>query len=469
MKIIKKSINLIFISLSLFLVFILNVNAKNIHAITNIDSKNNDASNVTILTPGLGSNYKVWSHLEENVFGYAKESIIAKMGDKLNNKLDIYIAKANSTSYDLYYLSFNDYKNNNNETKVDTLINNDNYKLLLYSPSYVRLDIDDAYDEFHRVIDDFSEKYKDIYNYLPKYNLVAHSRGGIINILYATNHPYNISKIYSIASPYGAINIAKPTKLLELFNLDTVVDSLKEDAAISSILDDDNNKLIRDNWNKMLNDYDPNIEYYSFAYAETIPFLLRLTESGRDENQTKKEIFDSVNLDMIDCLIKFIANNQYFIHMLYSLFTDPIDLFNYIFNTNLYDKLLNLFGYKHDEEIPLEEFEHIFENFGYDKKENKIIILHDFLVDYNSAFGMSFDDGIEFNGFNKYLKVLDITDTYRPFASYIEPIVGHNVAVYDDDTIDFIVSNINYGNNEINNIDDYINLKPLNYIKYIRW
>ena len=41
-------------------------------------------------------------------------------------------------------------------------------------------------------------------------------------------------------------------------------------------------------------------------------------------------------------------------------------------------------------------------------------------------------------------------------------IVGKN---YNKDNV---LININYGNNEINNIDDYINLKPLDYIKYIR-
>jgi pimeloyl-ACP methyl ester carboxylesterase len=445
-------------------IFIIKTNAKD--DTSSINDKNAD---VTILTPGLGSTYHTWSHTNKEYFEfvYNEESIVAKLGERLNGNLDIYIAKCkNNYSYDLYYLSYNDYKNNNEETEIDNMLNNNNHKILLFDPSKARLGLDDTYEEFHYMVDDFSELYNDIYNVYPTFNLIAHSRGGIVNMLYSIDHPYNVKKVYSLASPYGAINIAKPTTLLDAFGLDSVVDDIKEDQGAADVLNEEKNIQIRNNWNKMLKEYNPDIDYYAFAYIENIPFLYRVIESLLDPNNNKHFLTEYVNMEYVEDVIKFIDNNQYMIHKIINCIIEPMKFMEEFLNIKVFDKLFKFFGFKYEGHITLNDMQYLFDCFSYDSKTKQILILQDGLVDVKSALGISFDDGIKYEGFNRYIKLLDISDTYCTLTSPNEPIVGHNIAVYDEDTINFIVANLEFNDNKTKNIDEFINLKELNYYRY---
>ena len=464
MKLIKKSYISFLIFISLIFIFIVNINATSIHNNTN-NIKNNKDANITILTHGLGSTYSTWSHVDNDyVFEYNEQSIIAKLGQRLEGKLDIYIAKCLSTSsYELYYLSYNDYKNNNNEIKKEELLNTNNHIILIYNTSNKRFGLDNAYDEFHYMVDDFSSKYNEIYNELPTFNLIAHSRGGIINMLYCIDHPYNVKKVYSLGSPYGAINLAKPKTLLEATGLDSVVNNLAMDNGVNDILNEENNINIRNNWNNMLKEYNPNIEYYSFAYAQNIPFLFRLIDSLKDPNNNKHSVIESVNINIIESIIHFIDNNEIYIKTYSNFAFSFLSMIESLFNIKVYDNIFNRLGLTHEGIITKDDMQYFFDCFGYDKNTNQIMILIDGLVDVKSALGISFDDNIKYEGFNRYIKLLTVDDTYHTFASQKEPIVGHNVCVYDTDTIDFIVSNLKFNDNKNKNIEEFNNLKEYKY------
>ena len=234
MNIIKKSYSFILIMTSIFLIFILHINAKNIHATTNLESNQNYNAQITVLNPGLGAYYDCWSHDDKGNFAYNEESIIAKLGQRLEGNLDIYFAIMDSLNVcNYYYLSFNGYENNNQKEEINNIKNTSNHILLLFSPSYARYSTEKTYKEFHYAMDEFSELYDDTYNIMPKYNLIAHSRGGIINLLYATEHPYNVSKIYSLGSPYNGVSLAYDKTFLQAIGLIDVLNEMCENEGVS--------------------------------------------------------------------------------------------------------------------------------------------------------------------------------------------------------------------------------------------
>ncbi len=59
------------------------------------------------------------------------------------------------------------------------------------------------YDRFETAIDPFLYMLYSELGVIPKVNLIGHSRGGIINLLYAINHPTIVSNLISIGTPYS--------------------------------------------------------------------------------------------------------------------------------------------------------------------------------------------------------------------------------------------------------------------------
>ena len=215
----------------------------------------------------------------------------------------------------------------------------------------------------------------------------------------------------------------------------------------------------------MLETYNPNIEYYSFAYATSIPLFYRFIESAKEETQNKINFFKTIDLDVMKKLIDFINLNQIYIYFLYDNVINTLRLIDDLFNVNLFDTLFGQWGYEYEGELTYEEIKDILDCFSYDFKENKFVIFHDFLVDNKSSLGMGFDDGINYNGFNRYIKLLDDKNSAKVRAVINEPEVGHNLEAYDEDTIDFIVSNLDFGSGIIHNIDYYKCFKTIDYYR----
>ena len=138
-------------------------------------------------------------------------------------------------------------------------------------------------------------------------------------------------------------------------------------------------------------------------------------------------------------------------------------LIDNVCHINLFDTLFGQWGYEYDGEVTYDEIKNILNDIKYDYKENKIVIFHDFLVDNKSALGMGFADGINFNGFNRYIKLLDDKNSAKVRAVNNEPEVGHNLEAYDEDTVNFIVSNLDFGTGVIHNIDYYTCFKNIEY------
>jgi predicted alpha/beta hydrolase family esterase len=62
-----------------------------------------------------------------------------------------------------------------------------------------------VYEEVNAIVDALSYDFLQVNGTLPMVNLIGHSRGGVVNIMYATKHPYNVSSVYSIDTPYRSL------------------------------------------------------------------------------------------------------------------------------------------------------------------------------------------------------------------------------------------------------------------------
>jgi hypothetical protein len=71
-----------------------------------------------------------------------------------------------------------------------------------------------VYEELNAVLDTVSFDFLSVNGVLPKYNLVGHSRGGVVNLMYATEHPYSVVNLISIDTPYYGLRYA------DIFNVD---------------------------------------------------------------------------------------------------------------------------------------------------------------------------------------------------------------------------------------------------------
>ncbi|MDR2047726.1 MAG: alpha/beta hydrolase [Clostridiales bacterium] len=69
------------------------------------------------------------------------------------------------------------------------------------------------YNEFNAVIDKLSYDFYLMTGEVPRINLVSHSMGGVITMMYMTEHPYNVANYISIDSPHNFINTVAAAEL----------------------------------------------------------------------------------------------------------------------------------------------------------------------------------------------------------------------------------------------------------------
>lgn len=190
----------------------------NLHSQTKIYSSNNDdyfngcedyadyvnsSPTITVLTHGLNSSAYYWSNdysvNNGEKLAYNSSSLINKIYEHLDGQMTLYVVsgidKGGTYDFDLTKYSYEDYVNSN-DGKVTSVIDDVSKPIvILFNSGIPKKSNYTVYDEFHTILDNISAQYKNLTGVLPRFNLVGHSRGGITNIMYATEHPYKWNKI----------------------------------------------------------------------------------------------------------------------------------------------------------------------------------------------------------------------------------------------------------------------------------
>ncbi|MGM9970965.1 MAG: GLUG motif-containing protein [Anaeroplasmataceae bacterium] len=414
----------------------------------------NISPTITVLTHGLGSSASYFSNERgvdnKDFISYNSASIIAKMFDKLQGKLDVYVAdcitidNTSGFSYDfeLHKYSMDDYKNNNVEGITTDIIDNvDNHILIVYDSDIPDESNEEVYNEFHYLMDNISLQYKNLTGILPRLNLVGHSRGGLTNIMYATEHIYNVASIYSMGSPYSGSALGDLDIVLGLMDYTDEYYNIKNNG-VKSILDDLEAKSIRDAWNDAYT-ADANVNVVALGAMASIDFVRTMildienNPSYEEYNALISDYMDLINsvINFIDSAPELTSTALNFVNGFAELLNDfGFDIFDAVFsniNSNLegkityeeVDKVLNLFNVINDE----------------------FVLMDDLFIDTNSQLGLGFSDGISYNGFKRYVKIFDNDDFSYNRAISNQPGVVHNLEPFNDDFTNLIVNSLVYG------------------------
>ena len=175
-------------------------------------------SNINILTHGMGADFSHWIRKAENDIYYidndtlpyqlcSSQNRINQIGFPISSQeICVYLIKSYETHCEL--LKFEKEVGVNYYTvdyEVDGFLNNhlNQQIVVLYDGNMSYINDSDCFALFkkaiNRLVVDIASKQ---HGYLPKINLIGHSRGGLINLLYAHEYPEIVNNLISLGTPY---------------------------------------------------------------------------------------------------------------------------------------------------------------------------------------------------------------------------------------------------------------------------
>ena len=168
---------------------------------------------VNVLTSGAGGDASGWSNEGEEEYEYVEpsfylndNSLAYKIAHKYNSNVIIgnFINNDNDQILCRYYeIEPESYKNDrynyleNSAVSINALNLTNNDVLIFNFDDYAVNSHQHVYDRFETMLTECKNKFPDI-----KFNLIGHSRGGLINAMYAAEYPFNVNEIFSIGTPY---------------------------------------------------------------------------------------------------------------------------------------------------------------------------------------------------------------------------------------------------------------------------
>lgn len=193
-----------------------------VHNFTKINNKQNVEPSITVLTHGLGGDPSHWSNDGiTQTLSYDSESIIEKIRGLDVGNTEVFVIEnnidkspTNAFQLKLLQIPYIDIENIA-PTDLSTYTLNKKVVILFQSSDNMQHNITD-YHELDYIIDFFSYKYYLDYHYIPKVNLIGHSRGGLTNIQYVNEHPFNVDSVFSIDTPYFGSEFGQMTELMNL-------------------------------------------------------------------------------------------------------------------------------------------------------------------------------------------------------------------------------------------------------------
>lgn len=440
---------------------VLNVDRECMHNFTKKSTKQNIEPSITVLTHGLGGYPSHWSNDSQlQSIAFDSESIIEQIR---------YLDVANTE----VFMIENGFKNKPLDsftiTKliVNTSINSytqDSYNLALTdlsrkiviifkSSDNSQHNIDD-YHELDYIIDLFSYKYYLDYHFVPTVNLIGHSRGGLTNLRYLIEHPYNVDSYFSIDTPFWGSNFAQITPLMSLLGLTNTINS---DGG-SDIL---NVTLQTELYNDFiaLGDTKNHINFHAIGSVITIEGLFDIVlrmmfdviRSIIDPSLVDqvRDLYPIADYIPLNYFINYHTDQEWRTSFVITAYEFAIDIVEY-FYPELVDEAYDLL-----ESIP---YLSLINNFSstsgdYLDADNVFpnnqtlcdtLLLDDVFIHLASQLGKN---GNQDYGFTTFVKVYSsndnmLLDGHKSFINAAA--VPHNLVAQDPDVIDYILNQINY-------------------------
>ncbi len=407
----------------------------------------NQTAKITVLTHGYDSSPLHFSNAiidegketEKVIFAYNEHSIISALSQKLyaNGGINLYYAKGitienadGTVEYDaeLYKLSDDDYEPTSAKL-IDMLDDVSKHIVLFYEASIPDDGHEKVYGEFDTVLDTVSAQYKALTGLLPIYNLIGHSRGGITNLMFATNHPYNVDKVISVGTPYHGSRLGMIDEILYFSKVirrgqakpQGVLDILSEPTAIN----------LRNAWNSV---YAQGVRANVISIGtmmdiSAIPVILQDDSVSGYVGADIVSILQTVieKADEVPGLVEFTLD-----------FIDGLASVLQFFGVNtLQDLNINLYDW---DDVDIEIYRKILELVK--NINGNLVIADDLFIDTDSQLGQGFDDGVSYIGFSRMVKVLTAEDIAGECSNPTLPPIGHNLETMNPDIVSFISNSL---------------------------
>ena len=404
------------------------------------------APSITVLTHGLNGSASHWSNSGEG-FAYNASSLIAKIGNKLHDDYDLYVAKGGDDSnLELYQLDHTHYSIDSGTTLTDHITSADSHIIVIYESGVNNLFNSTVYSEFDRFLDTISMQYKDLTGRLPIYNLVGHSRGGLTNVEFAFNHPYNVAVLISMGTPYSGATLSSIDVIMEILGYKKDINGQWDNEGVRSILNMDESIRLRDGWNSMKAAYeDAPVKAIAVGTATSVDFAQKFVSDLRNYQYVDGQ--DKI-IGVLEEVLQVVERQPGFSNKVLEIINGFAKVLKW-FDYDLYIGLT-------DGNVTYEEAQDIL---GLVEMINgEIVIMDDLFVDLNSqlANGYKFPDKIGYTDFYGRLKTFTEEDFGGGRAVPSAPAVVHNLECMNDEITSFIAETFEYGggDEQIENLID---------------
>ncbi len=399
-----------------------------------------ESANATVLMHGYGATDGVWSNTLYNnsseAFGYDSESLIQEIINLYGGNVELYSIKFNlllsnsiitlddlKLNFIVERLNLVDYSKleTNLFFNIDTLdtgvtFDTTKHNLFIFNISDSSASHENTYFLYNYALSRIAINMKASHgSKLPKFNLIGHSRGGIINLMYAMDHPYMVENLISIGTPYNGSTTA--TVFGEMLDGET--------DALNDIVNTDVHRGLRNRWNS-------NLSLYSQINAVALSSYSSMTFLAEAVIRDKSESFSLGEKLAIEGGILAVSALKFFLD-------NPLNIIQnlgkHILADILYNSLPSSYGLVYKASALAQIFfnELVF--------EPNLSFRNDVLVDLNSqnAFG--------YNGFTRRIKKYTLLDgtNFNKVAQNDVP-VPHNLEPRDKDIIGFVIEELQEGN-----------------------
>lgn len=451
-------------------------------------TKSNAAPQITVFTHGYGGNAGHWSNDlsvgGKGKFAYESDSMIEQLRESIESKdkqvtmfavrvgeynvnkqkatleasqseilntalTDNVGAKQLRCIYDddkyitdkqvfLYKNDSQDYHVEEDETSETHLTSNDVTKhiILVFNGEESERSNDYVYAQFEYILDAISYQYCQLTGILPTYNLIGHSRGGIMNMQYALAHPYNVASLYSMGTPYNGSAFGSTGDLF--LKIAGMVESNKyySDGTVDyppgvlDILNTELNESYKSFWNTYYNKWYSHIEFRPIGSYITGGFLLQtladfLTEDGSVSESVVRGVAGLVETAIDAAEIVFI-----FKHVAVSVLSTVIDqvvdlIIDAIPNAPSWVELIRNLSIG---------------SVGYDhlgmSMHGAIVYEDDLFIDLNSQVAEGY------NGLQVKVRLMDSNDQISGKKSVADVGIGHNLETHQKDIVNYVVASV---------------------------
>ena len=429
------------------------------------------APQITILTHGLTSDASVWSNenTENSIFTFTEDSLITRLNNLVGGA-NIYWCRTGEAEekedyiYELYDINkenidikngtINSYvcrsytpKNLHDETTSNinvTNINDDTSSTDVYrvkdangndritdisKPIIIVFESlnsdtfnDVLYRQFNYVISKVIYDVKILNNNkMPKINLIGHSRGGITNLQYALDHPYIVSSIFSLGTPYLGSTSAEllTTGFLE-----------KKGDGYLDIIEEEKYTAYLNRWNNSYDTIYSNIDVHAIGGYSTFSWVIsNIEEYFILEN--KSNVWDIVTIGLRE------------IERGWREGIKDQATFDYSKLARIVSRILQALEL---DSSPTAVAKLISKELIYSSQYDDIIFYNDVLVDLNSQLGIrkNYDNNtkIQYRGFKHKTKLFENYNFERDKTAQKDVPVIHNLETRDAELISYILKNI---------------------------